>query len=656
MQTLVTIQMNVNTIKKKLLAAPRRVKQSLAVLIDACFCLIASGVALGLRADQWALWDGGSAWMSTVGVLIALPLFTVFGLYRAIFRYAGLQMLYTLIKVLTIYVLIYLVVFNVISVDEINGSLLIIQSLVFSFEIIVSRLFVRSWLGGDGSKYNRLNIQRALIYGAGPAGRQLAASMQYASDVLILGFIEEDVQLHGRLLNGLLIFGPAQLNDVVTKYGITHVYLAMPESDGCKRNEIIKILISLRLHVLTLPNVTELATGKVIPSDLKEIDIEDLLGRPPVPPNTNLLKLKNAEKVVLVTGAGGSIGSELCRHILQTEPLKLLLVDISEYALYAIEQDLMKIISAKNWQGKVDVIPLLADVRNTDRMMEIIRTWKPQTVYHAAAYKHVPLVEHNPVEGISTNVFGTWNTAEQCMLHGVNDFVLISTDKAVRPTNVMGASKRLAEMVLQALAEKAGQQRLDIRLSMVRFGNVLGSSGSVVPLFRRQIQQGGPITLTDSKITRYFMTIPEAAQLVIQAGAMAEGGDVFVLDMGDSIKIIDLARKMIELSGLKVRDAAFPDGDIAIQEIGLRPGEKMYEELLIGANPIVTIHPRIMKAHEDFLPWNDLQNELTELKNAMAINNVLQIRRLLQKMVLGYQPDSNLADWVWLEQHKNEEY
>jgi FlaA1/EpsC-like NDP-sugar epimerase len=353
-------------------------------------------------------------------------------------------------------------------------------------------------------------------------------------------------------------------------------------------------------------------------------------------------------KVVMVTGAGGSIGSELCRQIVKAGPAALLLVELTEFALYAIEHELQ---SAMAEEGAPDIrlVPLLANVRDASRMAEILRTWKPNTVYHAAAYKHVPLVEHNPAEGVKNNVLGTLTTAMQAAAHGVSDFVLISTDKAVRPTNVMGTSKRLAEMVLQAQAAVMAKAGGKTRFSMVRFGNVLGSSGSVVPLFRRQIKDGGPITLTDERITRYFMTIPEAAQLVIQAGAMASGGDVFVLDMGEPVRIADLARRMLELSGLALKDAANPNGDIEITVTGLRPGEKLYEELLIGDNPLPTSHPRIMKAHEDFLPWDALQAKLSELGLALDANNVPLIRTLLKDLVPGYQPDGEVVDWVWME-------
>ena len=395
----------------------------------------------------------------------------------------------------------------------------------------------------------------------------------------------------------------------------------------------------------TLPGMGELAQGKVSVSDLREPDIEDLLGRLPVSPDPVLLGKNIRGKVVLVTGAGGSIGSELCRQIVRLEPAQLLLVEQSEFALYALHQELLS--------HSIDeslLVPLLASVRDADRMTRIMSTWRPQTVYHAAAYKHVPLVEHNPAEGIRNNVFGTLTAATVAMEQGVADFVLISTDKAVRPTNIMGASKRLAEMVLQALATSTASTHF----TMVRFGNVLDSSGSVVPKFRQQIREGGPITLTHAEVTRYFMTIPEAAQLVIQAGAMAgsanEGGEVFVLDMGESVKIADLARRMVELSGMTVRDEENPQGDIEIQVTGLRPGEKLYEELLIGENPEPTAHPRIMKAHEDFLSWPVLEEKLNALLVALDANDIGVVRTLLQQVVSGYQPSGEIVDWVTLEQ------
>lgn len=395
-----------------------------------------------------------------------------------------------------------------------------------------------------------------------------------------------------------------------------------------------------------MTSISELAKGKITVTDLQELDIDDLLGREPVTPNHALLSKDVTGKVVLVTGAGGSIGSELCCQIIRVGPVVLLLVDQSEFALYQIHQELQ----TKFVGTAVKLVPLLASVRDERRTNEIMSTWRPDTVYHAAAYKHVPLVEHNPAEGVKNNVFGTLTAAKAAAEQGVANFVLISTDKAVRPTNIMGASKRLAEMVLQALAVASR----GTKFSMVRFGNVLGSSGSVVPKFRQQIRDGGPITLTHPDITRYFMTIPEATQLVIQAGAMSIGGDVFVLDMGRSVRIMDLARRMIELSGLTVKDEMDPDGDIEIETVGLRPGEKLYEELLIGDNPQPTLHPRIMKAHEDFLPWAVLEEKLNALELALNVNDVELIRLILEQLVSGYTLKDEIVDWVHLAQGARE--
>jgi FlaA1/EpsC-like NDP-sugar epimerase len=419
-----------------------------------------------------------------------------------------------------------------------------------------------------------------------------------------------------------------------------------------RRNEILKNLSSHKLSVRTLPQISDLASGRITVNDLRELDIDDLLGREPVKPNGLLLNRNTRGKTVLVTGAGGSIGSELCRQILGTMPQKLLLVDMSEFALYQIHQELQTLLGGRTGEvSVVELIPLLASACDAVRMNDIMGTWKPHTVYHAAAYKHVPLVEHNPAEGVRNNVLGTRVCAEAAANHGVHNFVLISTDKAVRPTNVMGASKRLGEMVLQALAlhhsESASlTETRGTTFSMVRFGNVLGSSGSVVPLFRDQIKAGGPITLTHADITRYFMTIPEAAQLVIQAGAMGTGGDVFVLDMGQPVRIHDLAKRMVELSGLVLKDDKYPHGDIEIAITGLRPGEKLFEELLIGDNPQPTQHPAIMKANEDFMPWHTLQLRLNEINLAIQNNDACAIRSLLQSLVPGYQPSGEVVDWV----------
>jgi FlaA1/EpsC-like NDP-sugar epimerase len=610
-------------------------------------------MAFNLRPESWTTWSPAHFTAFVGAAAFALPLFIVFGLYRAIFRYAGLPALMTVLKAVAIYAVIYGFAFTWVGVPGVPRSVGLLQPLLLLLGVTLSRAFVRYWLGGIYQGIvGRSGLPQVLIYGAGSAGRQLAAALKTSPELVVVGLLDDDDRLHGQVLNGLKIYDPAAIVGVVNKLRVTQVFLAIPSVSRARRNEILELVRAAHVQVRTLPGVMELAQGKVQVSDLKELDIEDLLGRDPVPPNPLMLAKNIAGKVVMVTGAGGSIGSELCRQIVKAGPAALLLVELTEFALYAIEHELQ---SAMAEEGAPDIrlVPLLANVRDASRMAEILRTWKPHTVYHAAAYKHVPLVEHNPAEGVKNNVLGTLTTAIQAAAHGVSDFVLISTDKAVRPTNVMGTTKRLAEMVLQAQAAVMEGQRQGpvgkTRFSMVRFGNVLGSSGSVVPLFRRQIKEGGPITLTDERITRYFMTIPEAAQLVIQAGAMASGGDVFVLDMGEPVRIADLARRMVELSGLALKDEAHPNGDIEITVTGLRPGEKLYEELLIGDNPLPTSHPRIMKAHEDFLPWDALQAKLSELGLALDANNVPLIRTLLKDLVPGYQPDGEVVDWVWME-------
>lgn len=632
-----------------LLSLPRWVKRFMAMVVDAALCMLTVGLAFYLRLDEFVWFKGDSFFRPDLAILgslfLALPIFMVFGFYRAIFRYTGLPALLTVANAAAIYGLLYASVFTVVGVSGVPRSVGLMQPVLLLLLVGASRLLVRVWLG---DRYQgivrRMNRSKVLVYGAGNSGRQLAAAMVHSLEMQVVGFLDDDERLQGQVLNGVPIYKPADLSELVLNFGVKDVLLALPNIGRHRRNEVLSRIREAQVSVRTLPSMTELAQGKVSISDVRDLDIDDLLGREPVSPDLGLLTRNNTNKVVMVTGAGGSIGSELCRQIALTKPSKLLLVEQSEFGLYGIHQELQK----KLLDIQVELVPLLADVRNEQRMAEIMRTWRPHTVYHAAAYKHVPLVEHNPAEGVRNNVSGTWVVAEQAIAHGVTDFVLISTDKAVRPTNIMGASKRLAEMVLQALAQPTQEQGHTMRLSMVRFGNVLGSSGSVVPLFRRQIQQGGPITLTDERITRYFMTIPEAAQLVIQAGAMATGGDVFVLDMGESVKIINLARKMIELSGLTVQDSNNPEGDIAIEVTGLRPGEKLYEELLIGDNPQPTKHPRIMKAHEEFLPWSTLQQHLTELMKAVNANDVPTMRAIMQQLVPGYQSEGGVVDWVYL--------
>ncbi len=630
-----------------LLALPRPAKRLIALLVDAALIVLATSLAFYLRLDEWVRFLGDARWQPHWAMLaslaLALPLFVAHGFYRMIFRYAGVAALGMVARAFALYGLLYAALVTAVGLPGVPRSVGIIQPLVLFLLVAASRAAARYWLGGlYQQQLRQMHLPRALIYGAGNAGRQLARALAHSHELRVVGYLDDDERLHGHVLDGLPIYAPADLPALVEGLGIQDVLLAMPSISRRRRNEILAAVRQARVVVRSLPAVSELVQGKVSVSDLRELDIDDLLGREPVQPNHLLLAKNITGKTVLVTGAGGSIGSELCRQIVEQRPAKLLLVEQSEFALYAIHQEL----EAKRAGRTTELLPLLASVQDAERMREIMTTWRPNTVYHAAAYKHVPLVEHNPAEGIKNNVLGTLRTAQAALEAGVADFVLISTDKAVRPTNVMGASKRVAEMVLQALAAEGG----GTRFSMVRFGNVLNSSGSVVPTFRQQIREGGPITLTHPEVTRFFMTIPEAAQLVIQAGAMARGGDVFVLDMGEPVKIMDLARRMVELSGLTVRDEQNPDGDIEIAITGLRPGEKLYEELLIGDNPRPTLHPRIMKAHEEFLPWGELETRLASLEIALNANDVGLIRRMMQQLVSGYTPDDEIVDWVFLEQ------
>lgn len=654
-----------------ILAMPRVAKRAVAVLVDLGLCVLTVWLAFYLRLGEFVPLSGNALWAVGASIGIALPVFTVSGLYRAIFRYSGWPALLAVARAICVYGLLYASIFTAIGVVDVPRTVGLIQPVLLLLFVGASRALARVWLGEQYLHVlQRAARPRVLIYGAGNTGRQLAAAIANSHEMQVVGFLDDDEHLHGQVLNGLPIHSPAGLQHLSATRHIHTVLLAMPGLSRSRRTSILQHMRSARVAVRTLPNVIDLARGRVSVADLRDLDIDDLLGRDPVAPDPALLGRNITGKVVLVTGAGGSIGSELCRQILALAPVRLLLVEQSEFALYAIDQELQEKRARQHQATRgseaggatPQLVPLLASVQDGGRMSDIMRTWQPDTVYHAAAYKHVPLVEHNPAAGIRNNVLGTLRTAQAAAEHGVSDFVLISTDKAVRPTNVMGASKRLAEMALQALAARPGDSDVGndcnlgqstpgrTRFSMVRFGNVLGSSGSVVPRFRQQIRSGGPITLTHPEVTRYFMTIPEAAQLVIQAGAMAQGGDVFVLDMGQPVKIIDLARHMVELSGLTVQDAHNPAGDIPIVMTGLRPGEKLYEELLIGDNPQPTAHPGIMKAHEDFLPWEEFQARLQTLQAALDSGDMQALRTLMLQLVTGYRPSDGIVDWVHLAQ------
>lgn len=634
------------SVTNKVLALPRSTKRVIALSVDASLCAASVHMAYYLRTGEWTDAFGPLLAPVLMAILLALPLFVVFGLYRAIFRYAGAAALIAIVQAVAVFAVPFSIVYTFVGIDGVPRTIGLIQPILLLLLVMGSRSVASTWLGHRyRNAVAKADKPRVMIYGAGASGRQLASALLISGQVHVVGFFDDDRSLWKATINGIRVHAPRDIERLIERHGVTDVLLAMSKTSRARRNQIIGQLKGTGLHIRAMPGVDELARGTVSFSDLKDLDIEDLLGRAPIPPDETLLRLNITDKVVMVTGAGGSIGSEICRQIARFAPDMLLLVDSSEFNLYAIHQTLLREM-ASGMASVRSVVPLLATVRDQRRIDEIVATWLPSTIYHAAAYKHVPLVEHNLIDGIANNVMGTLNVATAARTHGVDNFVLISTDKAVRPTNVMGATKRLTEIILQALDAEG----LPGRFSIVRFGNVLGSSGSVVPLFRSQIAAGGPVTITHPEITRYFMTIPEAAQLVIQAGVMAKGGDVFVLDMGEPVRIVDLARSMIELSGLKIREDSAPDGDIAIEYVGLRPGEKLYEELLIGNNPSASAHPRILRAHEDFIAWQELRTVLDRLQAMIECGDAVAARALLRELVVEFDPMSDIVDFVTLRQ------
>jgi FlaA1/EpsC-like NDP-sugar epimerase len=638
------------------LSWPRPAKVLAVMLVDAALALLATWAAFSLRLDVLHFPRGDERGVYALAPILAIPIFVRLGLYRAIFRYTGSAAMVATAQAITLYGALLFVLLLWLRLPDVPRSVGLLQPLLFLLLVASSRAVVRFWLADTGFVKGANPTGRLLIYGADGPGIQTAEAIVRTGQFKLLGFVDDDPVKVGRNVNGAPVIAPAQIPEFVHSRHVTDILLALPNSTRKRRNAIIGTLQGLPVHIRTIPGLAELASGRVAVQDFRELDIEDLLGRDPVSPDPQLLARNLAGKIVAVTGAGGSIGSELCRQILAEKPATLLLIEHGEFALYAIHRELEALCIQRELQ--VELVPLLASVNDGERMGQIFRVYAPATVYHAAAYKHVPLVEHNPGQGIINNVFGTLSVARAAMENRASHFVLVSTDKAVRPTNVMGASKRVAELVLQALAASpsvsfngGGVSSIVPNrtcFSMVRFGNVLDSSGSVVPLFRQQLGNGGPLTVTDARVTRYFMTIAEAAQLVLQAGAMAHGGDVFVLDMGEPVRIVDLARRMVELSGHSVRDDLHPDGDVEIVITGLRPGEKLYEELLIGDNPEGTSHPRIMKAREDFVPWPDLSASLADLWAATQINDVERQREILRTLVHGYESDSDVVDHLTL--------
>ena len=655
----------------------RLAKQGMLTLSDSFLLVFSVISAFSLQQGAW-FWPADN-WNDPLGILIliapfiAFPIFIYFGLYRSIVRYIEARAASSVGLAVSLYAFIWGLVVFLTGIEGISIAVMLINWLVALLVIGGSRLFARGLLNSHKLKINQnvRPLSRVMIFGAGEAGRQLAHALWFSEEFHLCGFVDDNKKLQGLELMGVPILAMAKLAKFVAQQNVSEILLAIPSVSRNERNEIIRRLQHLRVRIRTLPGLSVLVRDQVGIADLHELEIEDLLVRELAVPDESLLQKQVRGGVVLVTGAGGSIGSELCSQILKRAPKILLILELNEFALYSVQREILSQLkcevdnendSSKSVRLLPRVIPLLGSVQDEGRLNILVQAWKPQVIFHAAAYKHVPIVEHNPAEGLKNNVFGTLAVAKVAINHEVPNFILVSTDKAVHPTNIMGASKRLSEMILQALGaehsitfKSMDSSVTTIRrthLSMVRFGNVLNSSGSVIPLFRKQINEGGPVTLTHKEVTRYFMTIPEAAQLVMQAGAMSgkeEGAEVFVLDMGGAVKILDLARRMIEMSGFRVKDMDCPDGDIAIDVTGLRPGEKLFEELLMGDNVQLTEHPRIIKAHEEFIEWKYLESYLDALRLTIERNDIEGMQLILQKIVKGYRPHEEVMDWVDME-------
>ena len=636
-------------IKQKLnqvLDLPRPLKILIAISLDFFACILSVWLAYFLRLGDFANLSVRGSESLVLALIISYPIFSFFGLYRSIVRYSGIFTLLLVSKAIITYGILYSLIISFISIQGIPRTIGIIQPILMMILIISWRLILQ-WIlkpkiSQDSGKKDCVN---ALVYGSGEAGRQLVSAMENSNDILIRGFIDDDIKKQGMIIYGKRIYSPKELKKILIKRKINLILLALPSVSRKRRNEIVSQVSKFKIAVRSIPGIEALARGKSQITDFSDLDFDDLLGREAVTPFQSLMRKNIYNRNVLVTGSGGSIGSELCRQIIKQKPKKLILFEISEIALYNIhsELDLLK-------DYGIQLIPLIGSIRDLKRVEEIISIWRPSTIYHAAAYKHVPIVEYNLIEGFKNNVIATYNLAEISLKYNVSNFVFISTDKAVRPTNIMGATKRLAELCLQALNQKTKESNINesnTTISIVRFGNVIDSSGSVIPKFRNQIRKGGPITLTHKKITRYFMTITEAAQLVIQAGAMAEGGDVFVLDMGEPIKIYDLAVKMIELSGFSLRSSLNSKGNIEIQITGLRPGEKLYEELLLSKNPIKTKHPKICKSNEPFIKYALLKDEMNSIQKLVLENDHKNLLNKLKKLVIDYSPTNEIIDYTY---------
>jgi len=609
-------------------------KQLVLLVFDSVALIAILLISFSIRLGYLYVPGSDLVWVVLATPFIAVPVFVRFGLYRAVIRYIDFKTLWSIVQAVTLYALLWSLIGFMASVDGIPRSVILLNWLL-GIVIIGGSRMVGRWLLSNSQNQK---MTRVIIYGAGSAGRQLSIALTESAEYMPVAFVDDNAQLQRQLIHGIEVFSREDLHELIEHKNATEVLLAMPAISEIQRKKIIHFLEPFQLLVRSLPGVSELAQGKVKVADLREVSIKDLLGRDSVTPNDKLLKIKISDKVVMVTGAGGSIGSELCRQILFLKPKQLILYELSESALYQIERELVEI-----GMQNADILPILGSVQDSERLEKICKHFGVQTIYHAAAYKHVPLVEYNNSEGVLNNTFGTKAVAEVAIAAKVETFVLISTDKAVRPSNTMGATKRVAELVLQALSN----QDHSTCFTIVRFGNVLDSSGSVIPLFKKQIKDGGPITVTDANMVRYFMTIHEAVELVIQAGAMCKGGDVFVLDMGEPVRIYDLATRMIQLSGLHVLDDDNPDGDIEIKCIGLRPGEKLYEELLVGDNTSETDNPLILRAKEAMLDWVTLKPILDQLHEASKNSDQEKIRELLIEIVPDFKPQCDIADLLF---------
>jgi FlaA1/EpsC-like NDP-sugar epimerase len=628
---------------KNIIKLPRNAKRTIVIIIDISLCIFCTWLAFYLRLEQFIKINDINILAVLISIIIAIPIFWFNGLYRTIFRFGDSSIIFTVAIAIFVYGLIYFSVIGIFGIQGIPRSIGIIQPLLLFFGITSSRITIR-YLFNNNLSFKKLKKKNILIYGAGVAGRQLMSSLENNPEMKSVGFLDDNKQFHNQTVLGQTVFDPTKISELINLKDIDLVLLALPSISRNKRNQIIDELNNHKITVKTLPSIQDIFEGKISVSDIKDLSVEDLLSREQVQPSLELLSKNIKSKVVLVTGAGGSIGSELCRQIIRLKPKSLILLELNEFALYNIYEEL------KSLSQNLKIVPLLVNIQNSSRLKKVFNTFQVDTVYHAAAYKHVSLVEENICESIINNVLGTFQIAQIAIQYKVSNFVLISSDKAVRSTNIMGASKRLAEICTQALYHKSKKYT---KFAIVRFGNVLQSSGSVIPKFKKQIKQGGPVTLTHPEVTRYFMTIIEASQLVIQAGAMSEGCEVFILDMGKSVKIKDLIFKMINLSGLTVRDSKNLEGDIEIQLIGLRPGEKLFEELLLGDNPQKTYHEKIQKAQDPFIPYDQLKISLDNLTALIQDNKTVEVKNMLHRLIPSYQSNSKIVDLYYEEQLKN---